>query len=138
MYLHLWFFPRSLYLSFYLLCFLSFFSLFNQVIWQEVYKFTSPRSLLVFALILREWLYVWLKCCTLQNKELILIKFFFLVSHLLPILLLGVLLFFFIIYFYLIDITYKYNKLLLIWQKYMISYLILFIYAFNGYSPSDL
>ena len=33
------------------------------------------------------------------------------------------LLFFFNIYFYLIDIIYKYNKLLLIWQKCMIIYL---------------
>ena len=59
--------------------------------------------------------------------------YFILVSCLQQDLLLGVLLFFFIVYFYLIYYTYDYNKLLLIWKKSVISYLIIFIYAFNGY-----
>ena len=60
--------------------------------------------------------------------------FIFLVSHLLLVLLLSVLLVFsfFIIYFYIIHITYKYNKLLLTWQKCMISNLIILVYAFNS------
>ena len=48
---------------------------------------------------------------TSKEKSYIRYYFFFLVLRLLPNLLLGVLLFFFIIYFYLIDITYDYNKL---------------------------
>ena len=54
---------------------------------------------------------------TSKAKTNIKYYFFFLVSHLLADLILCMLLFFFIIYFYLIDSTYKYNKLLLIWQK---------------------
>ena len=65
---------------------------------------------LVISQIPREWPHVWLKSRTLQKQKLILVTIFFSVSHVL----LDVLLFFFIIYFYLIDITYKYNKLLLI------------------------
>ena len=83
--------------------------------------------------------------------------YFFLDSCLLLVLLLSVLLFFFVIYFYLIDITYKYNKLLylihqkynkllLFWQKCIISYLIIYIYlesiisiyVFNGYCLTNL
>ena len=63
------------------------------------------------------------KSYTLKAKTYISYYFFFLVSHLL----LGVLLFFFVIYFYLIDNTYKYNKLLLIWKKCKINYLIIFV-----------
>ena len=61
-------------------------------------------------------MYIWLKRYTFQMQELISVTIFFVffVLHLLTILLLGVLLFFFIIYFYLIDTTYKYDKLLLI------------------------
>ena len=55
-----------------------------------------------------------IKIHILQKQKLILVTIFLLVSRLLSVLLLGVLLFFFIIYFYLFDITYKYNKLLLI------------------------
>ena len=95
----------------------------------------------MLAPILREWPLVWLKnkkWYTSKAKTYINYDFFFLSFALLPILLLGVLLFFFIIYFYLIDITYKYNKLLLIWQKCMITYIIIFIYAFNGCCLTDL
>ena len=67
----------------------------------------------MFAQIPRERPRVWLKSHTLQKQKLILITTL-LVSHLLLVLLLGVSQFFFIIYFYLIDITYKCNKLLLI------------------------
>ena len=48
------------------------------------------------------------------------ISFFFFSSHLLLVPLLGLLLFFFITYFYLINITYKYNKLLCI--QWLLSY----------------
>ena len=64
-----------------------------------------------------------------SKKTYINYYFFFLVSHLLLDQILCVLLFFFIIF--LIVSTYKYNKLLLIWQKCLIRYLIIFIYAFN-------
>ena len=91
--------------------------------------------------ILREWLClcVWLRSHPLQKQKLI-FTIFFLVSHLLLVLLLSVLLvfFFFIIYFYIIDITDKYNKLLLIWQKYMISYLIIFVFSFDGFCFTNL
>ena len=63
----------------------------------------------------------------LKAKSYISYYFFSLVSRLLQNLLLGVLLFFFIIYFYLIDITYDYNKLLLIWQ---ILWLVICFYLF--------
>ena len=55
------------------------------------------------------------KSSTTNAKFYINYYFIFLVSHLLLVLLLSVLLVFsfFIIYFYIIDITYKYNKLLL-------------------------
>ena len=92
----------------------------------------------MFAPILREGPHVYLKSYTLQKLKIISVTIFFLVSHSLPVLLLSVLLFFFIIYFYLIYITYKYNKLSLIWQKCMISYLIIFIYAFNDCCLADL
>ena len=54
------------------------------------------------------------------SKAKIYISFFFLSSHLLLVPFLGLLLFFFIIYFYLINITYKYNKLLCI--QWLLSY----------------
>ena len=54
------------------------------------------------------------------SKAKIYISFFFLSSHLLLVPFLGLLLFFFIIYFYLINITYKYNKLLCI--QWFLSY----------------
>ena len=56
------------------------------------------------------------KSSTSNIKTYISYYFIFFVSHLLLVLLLSVLLVFscFIIYFYIIDITYKYNKLLLI------------------------
>ena len=56
------------------------------------------------------------KLSTSNTKSYISYYFIFLVSHLFLVLLLSVLLVFsfFIIYFYIIGITYKYNKLLLI------------------------
>ena len=80
------------------------------------------------------------KSSTTKEKTYFSYYFFFLSLHLLLVLLLSVLLvfLFFIIYFYIIDITYKYNKLLLIWQKCLISYLIIFVYAFNGYCLTNL
>jgi len=48
--------------------------------------------------------------------------------------LLGVLLFFFIIYFYLTDITYDYNKLLLIWQI-LVIYFYLFMHSIVIFLP---
>ena len=76
----------------------------SQAVWWVLYRFPSPKSLLMLAPIPTP------RCITILL----------------------------IIYFYLFDITYKYNKLLLIWQKCMITYLIIFIYAFNGCCLTDL
>ena len=101
----------------------------------SLYFFLSFSFYLQLSPIPREWLClcVWLRSHPLQKQKLI-FTIFFLVSHLLLVLLLGVLLvfFLFIIYFYIIDIKYKYNKLLLIWQKCMISNLIILVYVFNS------
>ena len=66
------------------------------------------------------------KSYILKAKIYINYYFFFLVSHLLLFLLLGVLLFFFNIHFYLIDITYKYNKLTKMYD-YLFNYICLCI-----------
>ena len=75
---------------------------------------------------------------TFKSKNFYQLQFFFLISRLFTIQFPGVLLFIFIIKFYLIDNTYEYNKLLLVWQNCMINYLILFVHAFNDCCLNDL
>ena len=127
LYLHLWFFSLFSLSPFYV------FFLSNQVGWQVLYIFPSPKCLLVLAPInsKRMSICMFKKSYTLKEKTYI--NFFFLSFTFNPkpnLMCATILLYHF---FYIIVSTYKYNKLLLIWQKCLISCLIIFIYAFNGY-----
>ena len=81
----------------------------NEVVWWVLYIFPIPKSYLILAPIPREWPLVWLK-----NKKSYTSKAKTYINY------------------------YKYNKLLLIWQKCMITYLIIFIYAFIVCCLTDL
>ena len=79
-------------------------SLFNQVVFLTFISVCSNSKRMTTCMVKKSY----------TSKAKIYINFFSLVSHLLAVLLLGLLLFFFIIYFSLINITYKYKKLLCI------------------------
>ena len=105
-----------IYDSFLILFLPSMFSLSNQIVnlISVLQCFESKKSFSVCSNSKRMTTCVVKNPYILKAKSYISYYFFSLVSRLLPDILLGVLLFFFIIYFYLIDITYDYNKLLLI------------------------
>ena len=106
------FFLHSLYLSFSNLCFLCFLSLFDQVVFLAFISVCSNSKRVTICMVKKPY--------TSKVKIYINFFFFFLSSHLLLVPLLGLLFFFSIIYFYLINFTYKYNKLLYI--QWLLSY----------------
>ena len=83
-------------------------SLFDQVIFLTFISICSNSKRVTMCMVKKPYT---------SKAKICISLFYFLVSHLL---LLGLLLFFFIIYFYLINITYKYNKLLCI--QWLLSY----------------